>query len=130
MDVLAWGGDPRTLEWFEAPPPDALERSIDLLTKLGAIDSALRFTEVGAALRRLPLHPRLGRLLLAADGARSAATACAILSERHFLPASRGATRCDLLAAVDRERELPPHVVRVARDVRDTARQILGDRRA
>ncbi|MEO8483652.1 MAG: ATP-dependent helicase C-terminal domain-containing protein [Acidobacteriota bacterium] len=126
MDVLAWGGDPRTLEWFEAPPTDALERSIGLLVALGAVDDSLRFTALGRALRRLPLHPRLGRLLLAANGARSAAIACAILSERHFLPASRGATRCDLLSAVDRERDLPPHVLRVARDIRETARELLG----
>jgi ATP-dependent helicase HrpB len=31
-----------------------------------------------------------------------------------------------LLAAVDRERDLPAHVLRVARDIRDTARQVLG----
>ena len=26
LDVIAWGGDPRTLEWFEAPPADAIRR--------------------------------------------------------------------------------------------------------
>ena len=35
MDVLAWGGDPRTLDWFEAPPPDALEAAIALLIDAG-----------------------------------------------------------------------------------------------
>jgi len=126
MDVFAWGGDPRTLEWFEAPPLDALQRSIELLVALEVIDTVGRLTALGQAIRRLPLHPRLGRLLLAAQGARSAAIACAILSERHFLPASSGATRCDLLSAVDRERDLPPHVLRVARDIRQTAREVLG----
>ncbi len=127
MDVLAWGGDPRSFDWFEPPPREALERSIALLIALEAIDEGLHFTALGRALRSLPLHPRLGRLLLAARVARSAAVACAILSERHFLPASGGATRCDLLSAVDRQRDLPPHVLRVSREIRETARRVLGD---
>jgi ATP-dependent helicase HrpB len=28
LDVIAWGGDPRTLEWFEAPRADALEAAL------------------------------------------------------------------------------------------------------
>ena len=36
LDVIAWGGDPRTLEWFEAPPPEAMDAALALLTRLGA----------------------------------------------------------------------------------------------
>ena len=36
LDVIAWGGDPRTLEWFEAPPPGAMDAALALLTRLGA----------------------------------------------------------------------------------------------
>jgi ATP-dependent helicase HrpB len=128
MDVLAWGGDPRTLEWFDAPPAAALERALDLLGALGAIDGDLRLTELGRALRRLPLHPRLGRLLLTAGGSREAQHACAILAERHFLPQARASTTCDLLAAVEREADLPPHVLRVARDLGKTVSGLLGSR--
>ncbi|MEO8070297.1 MAG: helicase-related protein, partial [Acidobacteriota bacterium] len=42
MDVLAWGGDARTLEWFEAPPAAALDSAYDLLGRLGAVDAAGR----------------------------------------------------------------------------------------
>jgi ATP-dependent helicase HrpB len=52
--------------------------------------------------------------------------ACALLSERHLTTSSRHATSCDLLAAADREQEWPPHVRRVARDLEDTARKVLG----
>jgi ATP-dependent helicase HrpB len=125
MDVLAWGGDPLTLDWFEAPPPDALARAMDLLTSLGLVRGQ-RLTSFGDNARRLPLHPRLASFLLEARGARSAATACAILSERHFMPPARDATLCDLLAAVDRERDLPPHIRRVARDLEAAAKTVLG----
>jgi ATP-dependent helicase HrpB len=68
------------------------------------------------------LHPRLGRLLLAADATAQAANACALLSERHFLPPARASTDCDLWAASEDERQLPPHVRRVAREVLERAR--------
>ena len=126
LDVLAWGGDPRTFEWFEAPPAHALDAAIDLLRALGAMDPAGALTPLGQQLRALPVHPRLGRLLIAARAAPQAALACAVLSERHFLPAAHGATTCDLLAAVDRARDLPPHVQRVARDIRQRAADLLG----
>jgi ATP-dependent helicase HrpB len=36
------------------------------------------------------------------------------LSERHFVPARQRATSCDLLAAIERESDLPPHVRAIA----------------
>jgi len=127
LDILAWGGDPRALEWYEPPPPDALTAAIRLLARLGALDSTtMRLTPSGERLRSVPLHPRLGRILLEARGATVAARACALLSERHFVPPRLGATACDLLSAVDREASLPPHVQRIARDVGEAARSALG----
>lgn len=126
MEILVWGGEPRTFEWYDAPAPEALSHALMLLRAIGATDGSGRLTALGTQLRRLPLHPRLARLLLAADAAPAAARACALLSERHFLPASSGATACDLLAAVDQPSSLPPHVLRVAADVRATAAALLG----
>jgi ATP-dependent helicase HrpB len=117
LDILAWGGDPLAFPFFEAPPSAAMERGLALLARLGATDRDRRLTALGLDLARLPLHPRLARILLAASGAPAAARACALLSERHVVPPRHGATSCDLLSAVDDERALPTHVVRVARDL-------------
>jgi ATP-dependent helicase HrpB len=116
LDVLAWGGDPRSLDWFDRPAPDALDAGMDLLLRLGAVD-AKGLTPLGRSMQRLPIHPRLARILIGAGGTRSAALACALLSERHFLPRRAETTDCDLLAAIERERDLPPHVLRAASDV-------------
>jgi ATP-dependent helicase HrpB len=116
LDVLAWGGDPRSLDWFDRPAPDALDAGMDLLLRLGALD-AKGLTPLGRSMQRLPIHPRLARILIGAGGTRSAALACALLSERHFLPRRAETTDCDLLAAIERERDLPPHVLRAASDV-------------
>jgi ATP-dependent helicase HrpB len=74
LDVLAWGGDPRTFEWFERPPEPRIDAAIELLRRLGATDA--RSAE---RLARIPLHPRLARVLL--DGGESAVRVCALLSE-------------------------------------------------
>ncbi len=113
LDILAWGGDPRALDWFDPPPPQSIDAALALLARLGAVDGD-RLTAVGRDLHRLPLHPRLGRMLTAAGGDRAMARACALLSERHLLPARRGSTSCDLLAAVEGDAALPYHVQQVA----------------
>src|SRR6476646_1931727 len=79
LDLLAWGAAPRSFEWFEAPPGSAIDAAVALLRGFDAIDAGDRLTAVGQALVRLPLHPRLGRILLAANGAAEAARACAWL---------------------------------------------------
>jgi ATP-dependent helicase HrpB len=120
LDLLAWGGDPDRFEWFDAPPRAAIEAAWALLHRLGAIDGR-SLTALGRRLQRLPLHPRLGRILIAADGSRDAARAFALLAERHFMPARHEATTCDLLAAIDRWHDVPPHIQRVARELEELA---------
>ncbi len=117
LDILAWGGDPRSFDWFEAPTGDRVDAAFELLERLGAT-SAGRLTDAGRRMQRLPLNPRLSAILFAADGAREAAVACALLSERHYQavpPGSRPTTVSDLLSAAERERDLPQHVLRTAR---------------
>jgi ATP-dependent helicase HrpB len=128
MDVLAWGGDPLALAWFDAPRPERVRASLDLLAQLGAVEGSM-LTALGARMHRLPLHPRLARILIEGDGAWSLALGCALLSERHFTPppappkrdsakaGRRAATTSDLLSAVEHERDLSPHVLQVAREL-------------
>jgi ATP-dependent helicase HrpB len=113
LDVLAWGGDPRTFDWFERPVDEALEAGLELLARLEVV-AAGRLTPIGRRVHAIPLHPRLARLLLEAGGARPSALACALLSERNFLPPRTASTTSDLLSAVEREHELPPHVLHAA----------------
>ncbi|HYN06632.1 MAG TPA: ATP-dependent helicase C-terminal domain-containing protein [Vicinamibacterales bacterium] len=126
LEVLASGADPLTFDWYEPPPAVALQAAVDLLRRLDAIDAAGTLTPIGRDLNRLPLHPRLSRFLIAADGAPEAARACALLADRHAASPRHGATTCDLLSSVDREERLPPHVMRVARDLRDLFRRVRG----
>ncbi|MET0624463.1 MAG: helicase-related protein, partial [Pyrinomonadaceae bacterium] len=79
-------------EWFEPPSPEALEAAETLLRRLGATDAAGRVTEVGRSMLRLPLHPRLARIVVEAESrgvAREACAVAALISERD-IRASRG----------------------------------------
>ena len=123
LDVLAWGGDPAAFEWFEPPGLHRVRAALDLLDRLGATTNG-RLNDRGRRMQRLPLNPRLSAILLAAEGAREAALACAVLSERHFqipaAPGQRPTTTSDLFSAIERERDLPGHV----RGVADTLQRL------
>jgi ATP-dependent helicase HrpB len=86
LDLAQWGArDPSELAFLDPPPYGALTEAKSLLIELGAIDAEGRITEEGRRLRRLPLPPRLARMIVdaAAEGAGAvAADIAAILAER------------------------------------------------
>jgi ATP-dependent helicase HrpB len=84
LDLAAWGAAPETLAFLDPPPKAALAEARALLTELGALDEG-RITDEGHALRRLPLPPRLARMVVdaAREGAGAlAADIAAVLTER------------------------------------------------
>src|SRR5882724_3197234 len=74
LDLAAWGAAPDSLSFLDAPPKGALAEARALLAELGALDDG-RITSEGHALRRLPLPPRLARMVV--DAAREGAGALA-----------------------------------------------------
>jgi ATP-dependent helicase HrpB len=121
LDLMAWGADPTTFEWFEAPPAEQIEAAMRLLRRIGAIDDegrAPRLTPLGRRVQQVALHPRLARILLDAGATPEAAAACALLSEGITLDNRDVTTACDLLPLIDRFDELPEHVRTLAHDLR------------
>jgi ATP-dependent helicase HrpB len=107
LTLLHWGEpDVRKFEWFQAPTEDKVRGGLQLLGDLGAVDEA-GLTPLGRRLAGLPVHPRLGRALLAAatlGAGRRGALGAALLSERDpFPPEHRfpGWTHCDLAGRID-----------------------------
>jgi len=110
LQLLAWGEpDLAAFDWFEPPDPSALATATFLLRQLGAVNDQ-GVTALGRTMARLPVHPRLGRLLIEGQRlgrAREAALLAALLSERDPFPrAPRGtgprrASRSDLLDRLD-----------------------------
>ena len=85
LDLAAWGSAPEALALLDPPPRPALTEAKALLAELGAIDGDGRITDEGRQLRRLPLPPRLARMVVdaARDGAAlQGAEIAAIVGER------------------------------------------------
>jgi ATP-dependent helicase HrpA len=59
-------GDVRAFPFIDPPPARAIADGYDLLAELNAVDAANALTPIGKALARLPVDPRIGRMLLAA----------------------------------------------------------------
>lgn len=85
LELLCWGEhDLQSFPWYEAPHPEALQQSVELLALLGAAHEG-QPTELGRQMVRLPVHPRLARMLVEANRlgvADRAAWAAALLTER------------------------------------------------
>jgi len=108
LDCAAWGAEPGALAFLDAPPAGTMAAARGLLRDLDALDDAGRITETGRRMARLGTHPRLARMMLAAEGSAEKALAAelaALLEERDPLrgreaPADIG-LRLDLLAGGD-----------------------------
>ncbi len=131
LDLLGWGADPASFDWFEAPPQNRVTAALRLLQRLGAIEStgaAPRVTPLGRLLQRIPLHPRLARILVDGRGAPEVAAACALLAEPLALEPGGVSTTCDLLPSIDRFDRQPYRARQVAQELRRIAATALdGD---
>lgn len=74
-----------SFEWFETPAAHILDAADTLLRKLSALDADGQLTDTGERMLRLPLHPRLSRVIVEAKKRGVAQAACliaALINER------------------------------------------------
>lgn len=103
--------------WLEPPRAASVQQALELLRRLGALTGSMP-TDLGRMIARLPVHPRLGRMLVEGQrrgDAERAALAAALLSERDpFATAPGGpvdplAASCDLLDRIEALETLARH---------------------
>jgi ATP-dependent helicase HrpA len=63
-------GEVETFPFLDPPSPRAIADGYDLLAELGAVDDERKLTPIGNELARLPLDPRVARMLVAARAER------------------------------------------------------------
>ena len=113
LELAAWGiAHPDQLCWLDPPPHGPLLAAGELLQTLGAFDARQRLTPLGEQMVKLPLHPRLARILLEAEQLECLPLGCdlvALLGERdpwrgreHPPPGT-----CDLLDRLEQLRRRP-----------------------
>lgn len=129
LELALWGAtDPHSLTWLDLPPQQAWQSAQTLLQELGALSPGKTLTPHGKALAALPLHPRLGHMLLKAEAEGLGGLACtvaALLSERDLISGARDADLAGRLTALARGKV--PHGRKQA--VEQAARQIAEKRR-
>jgi len=88
LELAAWGirvnsGDPMEvaytvpgIKWLDPPPVAHLAAAGELLQLLGALNGEGQITPLGRRMVRLPVHPRLARLLLEAESRDQLPAAC------------------------------------------------------
>ncbi|MFT5698157.1 MAG: ATP-dependent helicase HrpB [Desulforhopalus sp.] len=106
LELMLWGvSDPSELLWLDPPRTASFEKATALLYALGAIDIKTNLTPLGRQLALLPLHPRLGNLLIKSQqsgNAQKGADICALLTERDVMdyrdePSAEISLRLELL---------------------------------
>ena len=95
LDLARWGTtDVAQLAWLDPPSSGHLAGARTLLHLLGALDRTGRLTPLGERMSEIPAHPRLARLLLAAQAAGTpglGADLAALLGERDLAGGERPA---------------------------------------
>lgn len=117
LQLLAWGvHHPAELAWLDPPPPANYQQGLDVLALCGAAfardDGSWQLTPHGVRLAQMPLHPRLGHMLLVGcdiDARETAALLAAVLAERNPL-AEEGADLAVTLSVLLGERPCPPRL--------------------
>lgn len=130
LDLLEFGvEEPASLVFLDPPPPSALAEARSLLAGLGLVVDG-RMTDTGRVAARLPVHPRLGRMI--AEAGRAGWTACvlaALLADRDVLGGRPDERPVDLALRVavvvegrrDADRRALERVEREARDLAERA---------
>lgn len=115
LDLALWGvSNPDQLSWPTPPPAGNYQSAMALLARLRLLDGRGRITSHGRSVAALPLHPRLGNMVLTAahhDLGPTATRLAALLAE----PGQITRQGTDLREAV-RPRSGIPEAVRAGQD--------------
>ncbi len=107
LETAAWGTPAEELRWLDPASRPGLEMARALLQKLGAFDPERRLTALGRELARLPVHPRIGAMLLEAKQLDLLPLGCEIAALLEERDSFRGFDGADLRERILRMRSNP-----------------------
>lgn len=108
LEIAHWGATAGQLNWLTAPPESGIAAAVKTVQTLGLLDKDLRLTDAGRQAVELPLHPRLGAMLIFAQKRKCASLGCliaAVIEEGNFR--SRGGDCCDIRDKISLFRKNP-----------------------
>ncbi len=96
LEVSSWGSKVEDLKLLDKPQESSISRSKILLQNLNLLDNNERITELGKQVTKLPLHPRLGYMIvssLAVGDLYLASILAAVLNEKNIFSAGHSSYR-------------------------------------
>jgi ATP-dependent helicase HrpB len=124
LELAMWGSPVKDLAFLDSPPAKAMAQARDVLQRLGALDEAGTATELGRSINRLPLHPRLGKMVVGAavHGLLStAAVIAALADDRDVFRGPPDSVPADVALRVAAISGQHPHDLADRRDLRRVA---------
>jgi ATP-dependent helicase HrpB len=130
LEVAVWGTHVEELALLDQPDGAAWSRALTTLRELGALDADGRITDHGRRLAELPIHPRLGHLVVRGSELGHGALACevaAVLGDRDPVVVDPDRPSADLTVRLRLVRGEPgPAGVRLRRGARSRVRREAG----
>jgi ATP-dependent helicase HrpB len=139
LEVAAWGAEVGELALLDHPTAATWSRAQDTLRDVGALDDRGRITAHGRRLAELPVHPRIGHLIVRGTElglGRLACEAAAVLEDRDLLLSDPDHPSADLTLRIRvlRGEQAPARarirrgaLARVRREARRLARLVGAD---
>lgn len=98
LEIAHWGTAADKLNWLTPPPESSVAAAVKTVQALGLMDENRRLTDAGRKAIELPLHPRLGAMLIYAGKHNMLPLACpiaALLEDGDLSRRNRG-NSCDI----------------------------------
>lgn len=96
LEVSSWGSSVEELKLLDKPQESSISRSKILLQNLNLLDNKGKITELGKQVTRLPLHPRLGYMIVSSSATGDlylASILAAVLNEKNLFSAGHSSYR-------------------------------------
>ena len=104
LELAAWGtSNPADLPFLDPPKPVPFQSAQELLRSLGALDDGNAITAHGREISRLPVHPRLGHMIL--NSGKDSDLVAALLENRDILMRSNTRSNSDFSLRLDAARD-------------------------
>lgn len=97
MELARWGNlDFDNIDWLTPPPTANFDSTVEQLKQLGLLNSQASITPIGSLASKLPVSPRLAKMLLMANDSQQqvACNLAALISERDII---KNADSADLM---------------------------------
>lgn len=118
LEIARWGGTPEGIQWLTPPPESGVAVAVKTLRSLGLLDRDGTLTPEGRRAVQLPLHPRLGAMLLFAEKHGMLPLACEVAVLIEESSRMKSGESCDISELLKTFRRIPGKFPQASRSLK------------